>query len=212
MIVEVWFDGGCRSNPTGAAASAAIVRDPIAGRTLRHVGRAIGVASNNVAEWRGFILGLEAARDLGATSVRAFGDSKLVVEQFAGNYAINAESLRALALEASRLAVSFTGGVVATHVPRAENRAADAICNAVLDGTYVADADDLTAATPAAAKTVTVSFVVDVTMDASEAREAIAGGATELALRKRLADRAERAFLLNGRVGGDSYRATRVKG
>jgi ribonuclease HI len=216
MIVEVWFDGGARTNPTGEAASAAIVRD-LDGRTLRHIGLAIGIASNNEAEWTALHLGLEAARDLGATGVRAFGDSKLVVEQFSGTYAIHAENLRAIALAVSAVACTFTDGVTATWVPRSENKPCDRICNLVLDGAYVADAD-LDAAPGDAPNTarenaaVTVSFVVDVTMDPAEARAAASAGISDKALRKRLAERAERALLLCGRVGGDAFRPLRVKG
>jgi probable phosphoglycerate mutase len=206
VIVEVFFDGGCRSNPHGEAASGAVVRD-LEGKTLRHVGRAIGIGSNNLAEWNGLRYGLEAALELGATEVRAFGDSKLVVEQFSGAYAIRAEGLREISLHVSKLAQQFPGGVVAQHVPRKQNAAADWICTAVLNGTY--EPGDTA---PPAGAPVSVTFVVDVTMDPKEAREAIAAGTSELDLRRMLAARAERALLLNGRVGGDAYRPARVKG
>jgi ribonuclease HI len=212
MKVEVWFDGGSRSNPNGQAASAAIVRDPSEGVTLRHVGRALGIASNNVAEWHGLLVGLETARDLGATEVQAFGDSQLVVEQFLGNYQVNSDSLRPLCAEARRLATCFPGGVKAKHVPRAQNHAADAICNAVLDGTYVGDGTSPVGETVEKTKSISVAFVVEVTMNAKEARDAVSAGATEAALRKILAGRAERKLLLSGSVGGDTFRTARVKG
>jgi hypothetical protein len=72
--VRMSFDGGCRSNPTGHAAGAAVITD-LEGRLLRHVGHWIDVGSNNVAEWTGLLVGLRAAFDLGATHVEVFGDS-----------------------------------------------------------------------------------------------------------------------------------------
>ena len=213
MIVELWFDGGCRPNP-GPAASAAIVRD-LDGRTLRHCGRAHAHATVNVAEWTGFIMGLEAARDLGATCVRAYGDSQLVVNQFTGKFGVHAEELRTLALEASRVAQSFAEGVTATWIPRERNAAADNICNAVMDGSYLAEGA-LSASyppkVPVARNGVTVSFVVDVTMDSTEAAASAVTSAALKALRAALATRAERALILCGKVGGDAYRVSRVKG
>ena len=210
MIVEVWFDGGCRPNP-GPAASAAIVRD-MNGHTLRHCGRAHEHATVNVAEWTGFIMGLEAARDLGATEVYAFGDSKLVIEQFSGRYAIHAEDLRPLALAASSVAQTFPGGVTATWVPRERNAAADAICNAVMARTYVGDGDFELALPPLKKPVVTVSFVVEVTMDASESAPAGTDRGALLKLRTALKARAARKLILCGTVGGDVYRVSRVKG
>jgi len=210
MIVEVWFDGGCRPNP-GPAASAAIVRD-MNGHTLRHCGRAHEHATVNVAEWTGFIMGLEAARDLGATEVYAFGDSKLVIEQFSGRYAIHAEDLRPLALAASSVAQTFPGGVTATWVPRERNAAADAICNAVMARTYVGDGETPLAAPPVPTPIVTVSFVVEVAMDASEAATAGSDRAAAKTLRNALAERAERKLIMCGAIGGDVYRVSRVKG
>lgn len=207
MIVEVAFDGGCRDNPRGQASSAAIVRD-LEGHTLRHVGSAIGIASNNVAEWTGFYLGLQAAQELGATEVRAFGDSKLVVEQFSGNYAIREEKLREIAMEVSQIARTFAGGVTATHVPREQNRAADAICTAVLEGTYEADVD-LDALT---AGDVEVAFVVQVRMDRKSVAAAVAGGKTVKDLRKQLTAQMERKLMLTGVVGEIIVSTSRIKG
>jgi ribonuclease HI len=212
VLVEVWFDGGANSNPVGQAASAAIVRDVKEHVTLRHVGRALGVASNNVAEWHGLILGLEAARDLGATEVLAFGDSQLVIEQFAGNYQVKADALMPLYEKAKGLASAFPGGVKGKYVPRKQNNAADAICRAVLAGTYVGDGLIGTTDVAAKSKPVTIAFVVEVTMNEKEARDAFAGGMTELALRKQLGSRAERKLVLNGTVGGDLFKVARIKG
>jgi ribonuclease HI len=207
MIVEVAFDGGCRNNPNGPASSAAIVRD-LEGRTLRHVGSAIGIASNNVAEWTGLFLGLQAAQELGATEVRAFGDSKLVVEQFKGNYAIKGEKLREIAMEVSQIARAFAS-VTIEHVPREQNRAADAICTAVLNDTYVPDAD---LGAIGDAGDVEVAFVVQVRMDRKAATAALAGGKTIKALRKQLAAQMERKLMLTGVVGEIAVSTSRIKG
>jgi ribonuclease HI len=207
MIVEVAFDGGCRNNPNGQASSAAIVRD-LEGRTLRHVGSAIGIASNNVAEWTGLFLGLQAARDLGATEVRVFGDSKLVVEQFKGNYSVKDETLRAIAMEVSQIARTFAS-VTIEHVPREQNRAADAICTAVLNDAYVPDAD-LSAIEDGG--DVEVAFVVQVRMDRKAATAALASGKTVKELRKQLAAQMERKLMLTGVVGEIAVSTSRIKG
>jgi len=209
MILEVSFDGGCRNNPHGEAASAAIIRTAD-GRTLRHVGRAIGVGSNNVAEWTALQIGLEAARDLGATDVRAFGDSKLVVEQFRGAFAIREERLKTIALSVSQIVRDFRC-VTVTWVPRESNRAADAICTAVLQGTYVPDADLATVA-DGDTGAVEVSYMCTVRMDANVAREARLRGVTTKELRKRVASQAERRLLLASQIGEFTVTPTRVKG
>jgi len=213
MMVEIHFDGGCRSNPTGPASSGAVIHD-LEGRTLRHVGRAIGVASNNVAEWTGLLIGLEAARELGATDCRVFGDSKLVVEQFMGNYAVRDEKLRHLAMRVSAVAKTFPGTITLEHVRREHNKAADAICNAVLDGTYRDDLDvpKDSAVMPKSKKDdLTIGFIVEVSMDAAEVKAGFAAGLTATELRKKLADRVERRLLLSG-AGGDPLRVSRVRG
>jgi hypothetical protein len=102
--------------------------------------------------------------------------------------------------------------VKAKHVPRAQNHAADAICNAVLDGTYVGEGTSPVGETVERTKSVSVAFVVEVTMNAKEARDGLSAGTTEAALRKILAGRAERKLLLSGSVGGDTFRTARVKG
>lgn len=212
MIVHLNFDGGCRSNPNGPASSGAVLRDP-AGATLRHVGRDIGIGSNNVAEWTGLLIGLEAAREIGATEVFAFGDSELVVKQFNGEYAIRDEKLRALSIQVSQIARTFEAGVTLRHIPRKQNAAADAICTAILEGTYLQDSaiDDVRAAVNADER-VAVEFVVEVQMNRDEARRRLAAGATPAELRRELGKRAETSLLLAGAKTGDAFRPARVKG
>ena len=124
-------DGGSRGNP-GPAAYGALVRDADSGVVLAREGLAIGVATNNVAEYRGLIAGLEMAQALdpdAAVEVRM--DSKLVIEQMAGRWKIKHPDMKPLALRAGRVRPIEVTWV---WVPRAENSAADALVNAALDG------------------------------------------------------------------------------
>ncbi len=129
VIVEA--DGGARGNP-GPAAYGALLRDGADGSVIAQRAEAIGVATNNVAEYRGLIAGLELVREHAPDArVEVRMDSKLVVEQMAGRWRVKHPDMRPLALEASRLAPP---GVRWTWVPRGANVAADALVNAALDG------------------------------------------------------------------------------
>jgi probable phosphoglycerate mutase len=130
VIVEA--DGGARGNP-GPAGYGAVVREAATGEVLLEVGESIGAATNNVAEYRGLIAGLQAAADLGAVEVEVRMDSKLVVEQMTGRWQIRHPGLRPLAAEAAALVGRFES-VRFAWVPREENRAADALANAAMDG------------------------------------------------------------------------------
>ncbi|MGH8824117.1 MAG: bifunctional RNase H/acid phosphatase [Jiangellaceae bacterium] len=130
LIVEA--DGGSRGNP-GPAAFGALVRDPDTGDVLAETAEALGVATNNVAEYRGLIAGLRAAREIDPEAfVEARLDSKLVVEQMSGRWKMKNADLRRLALEARR--VFPPGRVTYVWVPRSRNAAADRLVNAALDG------------------------------------------------------------------------------
>lgn len=132
FVVEA--DGGSRGNP-GPAAYGALVRDAATGEVLAREGLTIGIATNNVAEYSGLIAGLEMARALDpAAAVEVRMDSKLVIEQMAGRWKIKHEAMKPLALQASRIRPRQ---VRWTWVPRAENKAADALVNAALDGTPI---------------------------------------------------------------------------
>ncbi len=129
LVVEA--DGGSRGNP-GPAGFGALVRDPVTGEVLATAAEFIGLASNNVAEYRGLIAGLEAARVLdphAAIEVRM--DSKLVVEQMSGRWKIKHPAMRELAVQAQRVAVGLQ--VTYTWVPRHLNSAADALANQAMD-------------------------------------------------------------------------------
>ena len=129
FVVEA--DGGSRGNP-GPAAYGALVRDAATGRVIVERAEAIGVASNNVAEYRGLIAGLRAAAELDPEAeVLVRMDSKLVVEQMSGRWKIKHEAMRALALEA-REAYTYER-VRYEWIPREINREADRLVNLALD-------------------------------------------------------------------------------
>ncbi|MEV4896256.1 bifunctional RNase H/acid phosphatase [Nonomuraea sp. NPDC055795] len=130
-IIEA--DGGSRGNP-GPAGYGAVVLDAADRQVLAETAEAIGVATNNVAEYRGLIAGLTEVLRLGgegaAVAVRM--DSKLVVEQMAGNWKIKNEGLRPLALEANRLAGRLRV-TEWTWIPRERNKHADRLANEAMD-------------------------------------------------------------------------------
>src|SRR3972149_12032916 len=126
----VYSDGASRGNP-GRAAMGAVIIDPT-GKVRHEVSEAIGVTTNNVAEYRGLIAGLEAALALGARRVEARIDSELIVRQAIGRYKVKNPGLipphnRPLALR------SRFDEVVFRHVPRTQNKRADALANQALD-------------------------------------------------------------------------------
>jgi ribonuclease H / adenosylcobalamin/alpha-ribazole phosphatase len=103
------------------------------GRVLGEVSEGIGVATNNVAEYRAAIAGLSMARDLGAGSVLLRSDSKLLIEQLAGRFRVKNPTLVKLHREARALAGSIPGGVAFQHVRRERNREADRLANRGVD-------------------------------------------------------------------------------
>jgi broad specificity phosphatase PhoE/ribonuclease HI len=135
MRVRIEADGGSRGNP-GPAGFGAVVFDAATGDVLAERAEAIGVATNNVAEYRGLIAGLEAALALGADGVEVRMDSKLVVEQMAGRWQVKHPSMRPLAAEARALAARFTD-ISYSWIPRAQNSHADRLANAAMDGSPI---------------------------------------------------------------------------
>ena len=127
------FDGGSRGNP-GPAAIGAVVTDPGVEPPARlaSVSEHIGNATNNVAEYRALIAGLEAARAFPARTVEVRGDSKLVIEQVRGAWKVKQAHLRPLLDDVRRLLVDYEH-VTLTHVPRELNTDADLLVNAALD-------------------------------------------------------------------------------
>jgi ribonuclease HI len=131
--VVVYFDGGARGNP-GPAAIGAVVLDPSSAppTKLAAISERIGETTNNVAEYRALIAGLEAAAATPARALKVRGDSKLVIEQVAGRWKVKQEHLRPLHARACEL-LSHYDAVDLAHVRRELNADADALVNAALD-------------------------------------------------------------------------------
>ncbi len=129
VVVEA--DGGARGNP-GPAGYGALVRDARTGEVLAERSEFLGVATNNVAEYRGLIAGLAAAAELGAREVEVRMDSKLVVEQMTGRWQIKHPVLRPLAAKAAAQVALFDT-VRFGWIPRERNRDADALANQAMD-------------------------------------------------------------------------------
>ena len=130
MKVVVHVDGGARGNP-GPAAAGAVVSTP-AGDVLDEAAEPIGIATNNVAEYRGLLLGLARARELGATEVEVINDSELVAKQVNGLYKVQHPDMKPLHTAAKQALGNFERWSVRS-VPRARNAHADALVNQALD-------------------------------------------------------------------------------
>ena len=130
MKVVVHVDGGARGNP-GPAAVAAVASSPD-GRELGERNEFIGDATNNVAEYRALLLGIQLARELGATEVEIVNDSELVARQIGGEYKVKNAGLRPLYLEAMRELRDFESWAVRA-VRREHNERADELVNEALD-------------------------------------------------------------------------------
>jgi ribonuclease H / adenosylcobalamin/alpha-ribazole phosphatase len=129
--VKLFTDGGARGNPGPAAYG--FVLEAEDGSVLAAEGARIGVATNNVAEYRALIAGLERAVELAVPDVEVVSDSELLVKQMRGEYKVKNEALRELSLEAARLARTI-GKVRYTAVRREHNELADRLVNEALDG------------------------------------------------------------------------------
>jgi ribonuclease H / adenosylcobalamin/alpha-ribazole phosphatase len=135
MKVIVEADGGSRGNP-GPAGFGSVVWSEDHSTILAEIKEAIGIATNNVAEYRGLIAGLTEAARLGATEVDARLDSKLVVEQMSGRWKVRHPDIAGLHGEAGRLASGFER-VSFTWVPRENNSHADRLANEAMDAAAV---------------------------------------------------------------------------
>ncbi|MER5291191.1 bifunctional RNase H/acid phosphatase [Streptomyces pharetrae] len=150
FIVEA--DGGSRGNP-GPAGYGAVVIDAATGETLAEAAEFLGTVTNNVAEYRGLLAGLRAARELDPTArVHVRMDSKLVVEQMSGRWKIKHPDMKPLAMEASR--VLPPAQVTYEWIPRERNKHADRLANEAMDrGVAGTPPADRPAPEPAAAPT-----------------------------------------------------------
>ena len=131
MKLTVHVDGGARGNP-GPAAIGAVISDE-SGETLLEAGERIGTATNNVAEYKALLLGIERARQLGADRLDLVGDSELIVKQVRGEYRVKDQGLKPLHA-AVKVALEPLEEWTIRHVRREHNADADRVVNATLDG------------------------------------------------------------------------------
>ncbi len=131
MRVVVHVDGGSRGNP-GPAAAAAVISTPD-GEVLDEATVTLGRATNNVAEYRGLLLGLARARALGATEVEVINDSELIAHQVTGRYKVKHPDMKPLHAEALAALRAFERWSI-RPVKRDQNAEADALVNQALDG------------------------------------------------------------------------------
>ena len=130
MKARLWTDGGARGNPGPAAF--AFVLEAVDGTVLDARGEAIGVATNNVAEYSALVAGLRRAAEAGVTELEVHSDSELLVKQMRGEYRVKNRNLQSLFVDASR-AARDVGRVTFVHVRREHNELADRLVNEALD-------------------------------------------------------------------------------
>ena len=128
--LTVNVDGGARGNP-GPAAIGVVVRDS-EGNVLAERCERIGRATNNVAEYRALLAGIELAAAHGATELELVGDSELVVRQVEGRYKVKDAKMKELHAEVKRALADFQSWTI-RHVRREHNSGADALVNQALD-------------------------------------------------------------------------------
>jgi ribonuclease HI len=134
MRLVIHVDGGARGNP-GPAAIAAVLSTPD-GEVITDAAETIGVATNNVAEYRALLLGLAKAAELGATEVEVVNDSELVQKQVNGEYKVKHPDMKPLYAAAVQAFAGFEKWRIRS-VPRAQNKEADALVNQALDAAAI---------------------------------------------------------------------------
>lgn len=128
---DIYVDGASRGNP-GKAGAGAVIKDS-SGKIVRELKKFLGVATNNSAEYRAFIMAIEEAILLKASDIRVYSDSELLVRQLNGQYKVKSPELRELYLRAVELLSGFQRYTV-THIPREQNPLADSLANQAIDG------------------------------------------------------------------------------
>ena len=130
MKAKLFTDGGARGNPGPAAY--AFVLEAEDGTVLDSAGQTIGVATNNVAEYRALVAGLQRAAELGLDELEVVSDSELLVKQMLGEYRVKNEACRRSTTRPARLVARFRH-VDFTAVRREHNELADRLVNEALD-------------------------------------------------------------------------------
>ena len=133
-MIVAYIDGGARGNPGPAGFGVRI--ETAEGGLVEEFGESIGVATNNVAEYRGLVAALEWARTHGHKTVHVRSDSLLLVQQMLGNYKVKNAGLQPLYGKA-RLLTHEIGQVTFEHVRRERNAHADRLANAAMDGRVI---------------------------------------------------------------------------
>jgi ribonuclease H / adenosylcobalamin/alpha-ribazole phosphatase len=206
LKVVVEADGGARGNP-GPAGYGAVVREANTGEVLAERSGAIGIATNNVAEYEGLIAGLQAAADLGAVEVDVRMDSKLVVEQMSGRWRINHPGLRPLAAKAAGLVRAFDT-VSYTWVPRERNTQADALANVAMDAAVTAGGTPIEPARVAAAERPAGTRTWEPPSSATATRLVLLRhGATELTAQRRYSGRGDVPLAAEGMAQAEATAA-----
>ncbi|MFI9588370.1 bifunctional RNase H/acid phosphatase [Streptomyces sp. NPDC052236] len=196
FVVEA--DGGSRGNP-GPAGYGAVVLDPATGETLAEAAEHIGVATNNVAEYKGLIAGLRAAYALDPeAAIHVRMDSKLVVEQMSGRWKIKHPDMKPLAAEAARIFPAEQ--VTYQWIPREQNKHADRLANEAMDAGKRGERWEPSRSTAefAARDAEAARVVGDAAAGAARARAALSGGGAPVAV----APAAERAGTPSGVPAG----------
>ncbi|MDA8099968.1 MAG: ribonuclease HI family protein [Nitrospiraceae bacterium] len=129
MELTIYTDGASRNNPGEAGAGVHVVKD---GKPEEGLARYLGTTTNNIAEYTAAIMGLEHVLRLGATSVKLFADSELLVKQINGQYKVKNEGLKPLHAKVKEL-MARIGKVEVRYIPRAQNKEADALANKAID-------------------------------------------------------------------------------
>ncbi len=127
---ELYVDGGSRGNP-GPSGAGAVIKGPD-GTVVKRLKKGLGMGTNNRAEYMALIMGVEAARKLGAERLCIYADSELMVRQISGRYKVKSPVLQPLYKRARGLLSSFKTFKI-THIPRALNSEADGLANEAMD-------------------------------------------------------------------------------
>ena len=129
MELTIYTDGASRNNPGESGAGIYILKD---GEPYEQIARYLGTTTNNIAEYTAAIMGLEHAIAAGATKVKLFADSELMVKQVNGLYKVKNEGLKPLHAKARDL-IARIGSVEVRYIPRTQNKEADALANQAID-------------------------------------------------------------------------------